>query len=62
MGVKKLSTAKLLILLVYHAGGRGGTGIYIYGVTGKLLEIHVNHFGGHISMDSVGVPHSYGSP
>ena len=40
----------------------GGTLYILYALTGKLLEIYVNHFGGHISMDSVGVPHPYGSP
>ena len=54
MGVKKLSTAKSLILLVYYAGGRGGTLYILYAIAGKLLEIIVNHFGGHISMDSFG--------
>ena len=54
MGVKKLSTAKSLILLVYCAGGRGGTLYILYAIAGKLLEIIVNHFGGHISMDSFG--------
>lgn len=40
----------------------GGTLYILYALMGKLLEINVNHFGGHISMDSVGVPHPYVSP
>ena len=47
---------------MYHAGGRGGGGVYIYEVMGKLLEKHGNHLGGHISMVPVGVPHPHGSP
>ena len=41
---------------------RGGTLYILYAIAGKLLEIYVNHFGGHISMDSVGVPPPHGSP
>ena len=32
----------------------GGTLYILYALTGKLLEIYVNHFGGHISMDPFG--------
>ena len=32
----------------------GGTLYILYALMGKLLEINVNHFGGHISMDSFG--------
>ena len=32
----------------------GGTCYILYAIAGKLLEINVNHFGGHISMDPVG--------
>ena len=44
----------------------GGTLYILYSITGKLLEINVNHFGGHISMGPfgrlsmkslIGVPH-----
>ena len=40
---------------MYCAGGRGGTLYILYAIAGKLLEIIVNHFGGHISMDSCGL-------
>jgi hypothetical protein len=33
---------------------RGGTLYILYSIAGKLLEIFVNHFGGHISMDPFG--------
>ena len=33
----------------------GGTLYILYAIAGKLLEIIVNHFGGHISMDSCGL-------
>ena len=32
----------------------GGTLYILYALMGKFLEINVNHFGGHISMDSFG--------
>ena len=32
----------------------GGTLYILYSITGKLLKINVNHFGGHISMDPFG--------
>ena len=32
----------------------GGTLYILYSITGKLLEINVNHFGGHISMGPFG--------
>ena len=32
----------------------GGTLYILYALMGKLLEIYVNHFGGHISMDPFG--------
>jgi len=32
----------------------GGTPYILYATAGKLLEINVNHFGGHISVDPVG--------
>ena len=32
----------------------GGTLYILYAIAGKLLKINVNHFIGHISMDSFG--------
>jgi len=32
----------------------GGTLYILYSIAGKLIEIFVNHFGGHISMDPFG--------
>ena len=41
---------------------RGGTLYILYAIAGKLLEIYVNHFGGHISMVPVGSPLHMGVP
>ena len=39
---------------MYHAGCHPPPRVYIYAIMGKLLDIFVNHFGGHISMDPFG--------